>query len=72
MQNGSISQNKTVRAAGRIGTGTGVAMIFHHFFDMPDDLREPVSGIIILVVNEASYVLGLVWRHFIKEIEDWA
>ena len=67
-----IGDNKTVRAAGRIGIGTFAAMVFVYFIDVPDGLHEAATGIIILIVNELAYVSGLVWRHFVKRLEEWA
>ena len=69
---GKLVENKTVRAAGRIGIGTGAAMVFAHFVEIPEGLREAVAGFIILVVNEVAYVGALVWKHFVEKIENWS
>lgn len=68
----ACADNKSVRAASRIGAGTGVAMIVLHFVAIPDGLREAATGLIILVVNELAYAVGLIWKHFVKKLEDWA
>ena len=69
---GKLRENKTVRAAGRIGIGTGAAMVFAYFVAVPEGLREAVAGFIILIVNEIAYVGGLVWKHFVEKIENWS
>ena len=69
---GTIVQNKTVRAAGRIGIGTIAAMSLMYLVEVPEGLREALTGFIILVVNEVAYVGSLVWKHFVKKIEDWS
>lgn len=66
------TENKTVRAAGRVGIGTLAAMAFVHFVNVPEGLHEATTGVIILVVNELAYVGGLVWKHFVKKLEEWA
>ena len=68
----SAAENKTVRAAGRIGIGTMGAMTFVYFVDVPEGLHEAATGFIILVVNEVAYVGELVWKHFVKKLEEWA
>lgn len=66
------AENKTVRAASRIGVGTGIAAIVLHFVEVPGGLREAVTGLIILVVNELAYAVGLIWTHLIKKLEEWS
>ncbi len=70
--NGKLGENKTVRAAGRIGIGTIAAMVLQYIFEFPEGLREPITGFVILVVNEVAYVGALVWKHFVKKVEDWS
>lgn len=67
--NGGIAQNKTVRAAGRIGVGTAVATIAVQVFEVPDSLREPVAGLIILATNELAYAGGLLWKKVLAKLE---
>lgn len=67
-----IADHKTARAAGRIGFGTIVAMVFAHFVEIPTGLREGVAGLIILVFNELAYAAELIWKHFVKKLEEWS
>lgn len=68
----NIANNKTLRATGRIGAGTLVAMALHHYIEFPEEMHAPMTGVIILAVNEVSYVSGLMWKHFVKKVENWS
>lgn len=72
--NGSIRtvvNGQTTRATVRIGIGTIAAVAFHKYVEMPEDLHAPATGVVILVVNELSYVGTLLWKFFVKKVEDY-
>jgi len=72
--NGSVKaviNGQTTRATARIGIGTVAAVAFHRYIEMPEDLHALATGIIILVVNELSYVGTLLWKYFVKRVEDY-
>ena len=69
--NGKEVNGKRAKAAGRIGVGTFAAIVIHNYVEMPENLHAPVTGVVILVVNELAYVFNLIWRKFVKKVEDW-